>query len=50
MRVNIETEGGRVVERHAFFYTLQKAELYCEFICPMLYGRGKYRPVIVRGF
>jgi hypothetical protein len=47
MLVNIYRDGGRVLEERAFFFSLKKAELYCEFICPMEYGHGNYYPVIV---
>ncbi len=47
MRCNIYM-GNKLLEQDVFFFTLQKAELYCRYACPLKYGSGDYHAVIVR--
>ena len=47
MRCNIY-RGPQMLEMNVFFWTFEKAEKYCKYICPTKYGSGNYYAVIVR--
>ena len=47
MRVNIYNNE-RLVEQNKFFRNIVKAWNYCKFICPDLYDKGDYYPVILK--
>lgn len=45
MRVNIYM-GNKLLEENKFFRSLEKAQTYCKFVCPKIYGAGYYYPII----
>ena len=40
--------GNKLLEENKFFRSLEKAQTYCKFICPKIYGHGTFNAVIVK--
>ena len=48
IRVNIYNSWNQLVEERKAFHSWGKAEAYTKYICPKLYGAGRYYFVICK--